>query len=136
MKHRQTALKSIAIVVASLAASSPSFADEQSEGQLAFNNNCRTCHSTDATDNRLGPNLHQIVGRKAGQAEGYDYSSSLAGAEFSWTADKLDAFIASPDAVVPGNNMKPYSGIDDAEVRRAIVSFLESDAKEEAGKKD
>jgi cytochrome c len=35
-------------------------------GQLTFNNACRTCHTTKEGDNRLGPNLHNIIGRKAG----------------------------------------------------------------------
>ncbi len=135
MKHCQFALKSIAVVVASLVASGPSIAADDPEGQLAFNNNCRTCHSTDAADNRLGPNLHQIVGRKVAQAEGYNYSSSLASADFSWTRDKLDAFIAAPESVVPGNNMKPYSGIDDADVRSAIISYLDGGAKPAETKK-
>ena len=34
-------------------------------GQLIFNNACRTCHTTKEGDNRLGPNLHNIIGRKA-----------------------------------------------------------------------
>jgi len=34
-------------------------------GRLAFNNNCRTCHSTKEGDNRLGPSLAHIVGAKA-----------------------------------------------------------------------
>src|SRR6266566_9000404 len=40
-------------------------ADTES-GQLTFNNACRTCHTTKEGDNRLGPNLHNIIGRKAG----------------------------------------------------------------------
>jgi hypothetical protein len=35
-------------------------------GQLIFNNACRTCRTTKEGDNRLGPNLHNIIGRKAG----------------------------------------------------------------------
>jgi hypothetical protein len=35
-------------------------------GQLVFNNACRTCHTTKEGDNRLGPHLYKIVGRKAG----------------------------------------------------------------------
>lgn len=94
------------------------------DGQVAYNNHCRTCHSTDAGDNRLGPNLQGIIGRKAGGAEGYGYSSAFQGADFEWTVEKLDQFIADPNAVVPGNNMKPYSGIGDDKVRSAIIEHL------------
>ena len=53
--------------VLSLLASSATAQDAGAQaGQLLFNNTCRTCHTTQEGDNRLGPNLHGIVGRKAG----------------------------------------------------------------------
>ena len=96
---------------------------EEKDGQMAFNNHCRTCHSTREGDDRLGPSLHGIVGRKAGATE-FRYSDALAKAEFAWTEDRLDAFIEDPDSVVTGHRMKPYAGIGDADLRRAIVGFL------------
>src|SRR5262245_31062809 len=36
-------------------------ADTES-GQLTFNNACRTCHTIKEVDNRLGPNLHNVIG--------------------------------------------------------------------------
>ena len=38
---------------------------DTASGQLVFNNSCRTCHSTKEGDNRLGPHLEKIIGRKA-----------------------------------------------------------------------
>ena len=75
-------------------------------GQLLFNNACRTCHTTNKSDNRLGPNLYKIVGRKAGSLQNYGYSSAMKGADFIWDEEKLDRFIANPEQTVPGNNMK------------------------------
>jgi cytochrome c len=84
-------------------------ADTES-GQLTFNNACRTCHTTKEGDNRLGPNFHNVIGRKAGSLPSYGYSSAMKGADFVWDKEKLDRFIAKPDEFVPGNNMKPYGG--------------------------
>ena len=95
-------------------------------GQQTFNNACRTCHTTKEGDNRLGPNLHNIIGRKAGSLQNYGYSSAMKGADFVWDKDKLDRFIAKPDEVVPGNNMKPYGGLTSAEDRAKVIAFLES----------
>jgi cytochrome c len=53
----------------------PARADAAS-GQLLFNNACRTCHTMKEGDNRLGPNLHKIIGRKAGSLPNYGYSST------------------------------------------------------------
>jgi cytochrome c len=58
-------------------------ADTES-GQLTFNNACRTCHTTKEGDNRLGPNLHNVIGRKAGSLPNYGYSSAMKGADFVW----------------------------------------------------
>jgi cytochrome c2 len=46
-------------------------------GQLVFNNVCRTCHTTREGDNRLGPNLYKIVGRKAGSLQNYGHASAI-----------------------------------------------------------
>jgi cytochrome c len=81
------------------------------QGQIAFNNACRTCHSIKEGDNRLGPSLHGIVGKKAGTTAGYNnYSSAMKDAGLTWDERTLDRFIASPDEMVRGNNMKPYGG--------------------------
>ena len=100
-------------------------ADTES-GQLTFNNACRTCHTTKEGDNRLGPNLHNVIGRKAGSLPTYGYSSAMKGADFVWDKEKLDRFIAKPDELVPGNNMKPYGGLTSAEDRAKVIVFLES----------
>jgi cytochrome c len=103
--------------------------DETRAGKLAFNGSCRTCHSVKEGDNRLGPNLHDIIGREAGSAE-YSYSPAMAASDIEWDAETLDRFIKQPDAVVPGNNMKPYGGISDAEVRASIVDYLMSEGEQ------
>src|SRR5262249_28056360 len=99
-------------------------AAEPAADQVAFNNACRTCHVMREGDNRLGPNLHKVVGRKAGSLPNYGYSSAMKEADFVWDEAKLERFIASPDEVVPGNKMKPYSGLANKEDREKIVAFL------------
>ena len=95
-------------------------------GQLAFNNACRTCHTLREGDNRLGPNLYKIVGRKVGSLPNYFYSSAMKNAGIVWDKATLDRFIANPDQVVPGHGMTPYGGISSAEDRAKIVAFLEA----------
>lgn len=93
-------------------------------GQQAFNNSCRTCHMATEGDNRLGPNLYKIMGRKAGSLPGYAFSSSMKEAGFNWDEERLDRFIENPDQVVPGNSMKPYGGLSSSEDRKRIIGFL------------
>jgi cytochrome c len=101
----------------------------ESAGKLAFNNHCRTCHSLKQGDHRQGPSLHGIVGAKAGASEYGSYSQGIKNSGLTWDAATLERFIEKPDQVVPSNNMKPYAGMTDAEVRRKIVEFLQSQSK-------
>jgi cytochrome c len=103
---------------------------ETDAGQLAFNNACRTCHTMREGDNRLGPNLYKIVGRKAGAVPGYGYSSAMKDAGLVWDKATLDRFIADPDQVVRGHNMKPYGGMGSAEDRARIIAYLEARSAE------
>ena len=131
----RNSLAALAISVCAMAAmASPSTAQApdaaapaaaQSGGEEAFNNACRTCHSVKPGDNRLGPSLSGITGKKAGSSDGFAYSQSLKNSGVTWDAKTLDAFIANPDAVVPSNNMKPYTGISDAALRAKIAAYLE-----------
>ena len=98
--------------------------NESDSGQQAFNNACRTCHLVKEGDNRLGPNLYKIVGRKAGSLPDYAFSNAMKEADFVWDEEKLDRFIAKPDEVVPGNNMKPYSGLASIDARTKVIAFL------------
>jgi len=98
----------------------------QDAAKQIFNNACRTCHTIREDDNRLGPNLHDIFGRKAGSLPNYNYSSAMKDAGFVWGEEKLEQFIAHPDEVVPGNNMKPYGGLASREDRAKIIAFLRS----------
>ena len=114
--------------LALLASFAPALAaEEQSDdGQVAYNNACRTCHSFKAGDNRLGPTLHGIVGRKAGSVEGFAFSPAMKNSGITWDEASLDKFIANPEAVVSGNGMKPFGGIADAGERTKIVNYLKT----------
>jgi cytochrome c len=93
--------------------------------QQAFNNSCRTCHSMKEGDNRLGPNLNKIVGRKAGSLPNYNYSPSMKDAGLVWDQDKLTRFMVKPDEVVSGNKMQPYGGVSADEAAK-VVAYLQS----------
>jgi cytochrome c len=110
MHRMSSAPLALSLAVAMLAVSQPTFGQDPAgkatggdDGQLAFNNACRTCHTTREGDNRLGPNLHKIVGRKAGSLPNYAYSSAMKGADLVWDKAALDRFIANPEQVGRGS---------------------------------
>jgi len=91
-----------------------------------FNNNCLTCHSTKQDDNRLGPHMRGIIGRKAGSLPSYSYPSAMKGANFIWDEEKLERFIVNPEETVPGSNMKPYGGLASAEGGAKLIDYLKT----------
>jgi cytochrome c len=114
------------LLSSSASSQAPPHGADSTAGQQLFNNACRTCHTVKDGDNRQGPNLHGIIGRKTGSLPGYGYSSAMKEAGFAWDADKLDRFMANPDAVVSGNSMKPFGGLASADDRAKIIAFLQS----------
>ena len=118
------------ISLAALAFSAPaSVATAQDDaGQLIFNNTCRTCHTVKEGDNRLGPSLAGVVGRKAGSLPGYSYSDAMKNSGLTWDEATLDRFITNPEAAVAGNNMKPFAGVASADDRAKIIAYLKGQA--------
>jgi cytochrome c len=91
-------------------------------GEKVFEN-CRACHAADGQANEVGPALRGVVGRKAGERDDFRYSPALKRSGIVWNAKTLDAFIADPQQVVPGNRM-PFSGLPDAKERADLIAYL------------
>jgi cytochrome c len=105
------------------AAQMPLPAAMPADGAKLFKQQCGTCHTTDPSEPpRQGPPLNHVIGRQAGKVDGFHYSPALAQAEFAWDADRLDAWLSNPQAVVPGAVM-PYRQ-PKAETRAAIIDYL------------
>jgi cytochrome c len=106
-----------------MAAMSPARAQDAERGKQAFVA-CATCHSIDGS-NGLGPSLRGIVNRISGSVEGFHYSRAMRNAKITWNAPTLNAYLAAPQSVVPGNLM-PFSGIADPAQRDDLIAYLES----------
>lgn len=87
---------------------------------------CAVCHVSEAGKAAtLGPNLFGVAGRAAGTTEGFPYSQAMKDSGVTWDAAKLDAFLTSPQKVVPGTRMA-FGGVADAAKRKEIVDYLMS----------
>jgi cytochrome c len=93
------------------------------DGGTLFKQQCATCHTNNLSDPvRQGPSLFKIVGKPAGKADGFRYSAGFANADFVWDDSKLDAYLANPQAMVPGSIMAYRQ--PKAETRTAIIAYL------------
>jgi cytochrome c oxidase assembly protein subunit 11 len=94
-------------------------------GRQLFAERCAACHAVDA--NKAGPMLGGVVGRKAGSAAGYKYSSALLSADLTWSADNLDRWLADPGKFIAGVKM-PIRVLDSSS-RRDIIAYLETESR-------
>jgi cytochrome c len=99
-----------------------SFTGDATKGEAVFVQ-CKTCHVTDPGQNRIGPSLHNVVGRKAGSVEGYSYSAANKNSGITWTKEKLFQYLEKPQRVVPGTKMA-FAGIPDGQKRADLIEWL------------
>lgn len=111
------------LVVTMAGAQMPLPAARPPDGTTLFKQQCATCHTTNLSDpTRQGPSLFGIVGKPAGKTDGFRYSAGFAEANFVWDDAGLDAYLANPQAMVPGSNMAYRQ--PKAETRTAIIAYL------------
>jgi cytochrome c2 len=93
-------------------------------GPHLFALHCASCHAiADGRRHLIGPDLAGVVGRPIGSVgEPSDALRRLGG---SWTPERLTAFLASPEGMVPGTSMS-FPGLRSAAERSAIIEYLVS----------
>ncbi|HWU02618.1 MAG TPA: c-type cytochrome [Novosphingobium sp.] len=112
----------IAVAMTGAAAAAPAAMAQPARPQ-AFAK-CQACHvAAPGAKSTIGPNLFDVVGRKAGSLPGFTYSPAMKAAGFAWTPQRLDAFLKAPMRDLPGTRM-PFAGLSDAGERAAIVAYL------------
>jgi cytochrome c len=88
---------------------------------------CAVCHQVKPGASGLGPNLHAVVGRKAGTLAGFTYSPAMKASALVWDEATLDRYIEKPQAAVPGTRMA-YPGQSDKAKRAEIIAWLKSNS--------
>jgi cytochrome c len=94
-------------------------------GQRLFRQ-CAVCHNA-APDagHRVGPNLWGVMSAEAGRHPDFSYSRALERANLVWDEETLGAYIADPQAVIPGGRMA-YAGMESPADRRDLIAFLKT----------
>ena len=71
-----------------------------------------------------GPNLHRIFGRVAGKQPGFKYySDTFREADFVWTPELLELWLADPMGMFPDTTMMSL-GVPDAQDRADLIAYL------------
>lgn len=97
-----------------------SSAGNAANGKTLFEKRCTGYHSLD--QNKEGPRLRGVNGRKAGSLADFNYSNQLKASNLTWDEPSLDKWVTNPDAVAPGNDTALY--VSNPQERGDIIQFL------------
>jgi cytochrome c len=102
---------------------SAAHAQDIEAGEASFRK-CRACHSIGVgAQNKIGPRLNGIDGRKCGSVDGYSYSEANRTCPFTWNEAIFLDYIKDPKLKIPGTK-KLFSGIKDETEARNLWSYL------------
>ncbi len=93
-------------------------------GDQLFGVQCSACHDLNAERHGPGPHLVGVIGRRAGEVEGYRFSAAFDSLDVVWTLNSITRFLTDPERFAPGTSMSS-PGIGEAEAR-AIADYLNS----------
>jgi cytochrome c len=85
---------------------------------------CAICHAVN-NQNRIGPHLNGVIGRKAGSVAGFNYSPAMKahGAKTTWNPQTLDVYLTAPQKVVKGTKMA-FAGLANPADRANVIAYL------------
>ena len=106
-------------------ASGSAYAGDADAGKSDFAAACSICHSVQPGQNKIGPTLSGVVGRKTGSVAGYSYSPANASANLTWDNATLDKYLEAPRTMIPGTKMT-YAGVKDPQKRADLISYLDT----------
>lgn len=93
-------------------------------GAAFFDKKCSTCHDIEEDGiHQKGPLLWNVFGRKAGSAEGFEYSEAMKNSGHSWDFATLNYYLTKTEQAVPGRIMN-FTGIPQAEVRANLLAHM------------
>lgn len=118
------AAKTEAVPAAATEVAAAAPAGDPEAGRSVFNK-CKSCHVADSAQNRVGPSLQGIFGRKAATVDGFKYSKDMAEAGekgLVWGDGTLSDFLVDPRGYL-GSQI----GKDRASTRMAFAGLKKED---------
>ena len=114
------------IAVAALIAASMgiALAQDVAKGANVFKQ-CQPCHSIGpGAQNKIGPELNGLDGRKAGTVPNYTFSDANKNSDIVWDETNFNEYIKDPTAKAPGTK-KTLSGLKNEQQANDLWAYLQ-----------
>jgi cytochrome c len=115
----------LAVSMAVVAATTFPGAVRAQDGEALFRRQCATCHAVQAGQNKIGPSVAGIVGKKAASVPGFEYSDAMKAANVTWADDSLAKYLADPKGFVPNGKMV-FAGLKNPDDVQAVIDYLKT----------
>lgn len=111
--------------VAAVMIAAPAWAEgNEARGERLFNQQCKACHTVEKGGaSTVGPNLHGLFGRKAGDEGGYQSSDAMKKSGIVWDDKTIADYLKDPKGKVPGTKMV-YIGLKQDAQQQDMIAFL------------
>jgi cytochrome c len=115
-------------MISALTFAGPALAEDADaeKGKKVFKK-CQACHAVgEGAKNKVGPELNNIVGAKAGSRGDFKYSAAMKEAGENglvWNDENLDKYLKKPRALVPKGKMA-FAGLRKDEDRLNVIAYL------------
>ena len=89
-------------------------------GHQLFDRRCGGCHSLN--NDKEGPRLRGVYGRKAGAVPSFKYSDAVAKSGVTWDDASLDRWLTDPDKFIPEADMDFH--LEKSDERADVIAYL------------
>ncbi len=105
------------------ASSVPGVAQDAQKGKTIFTV-CLVCHAIGpGAQNKIGPELNGLDGRKAGTVPNFDYSDANKNSGIVWNEETFEDYIKNPAAKIPDTKMT-FAGVKNEQQVKDLWAYI------------
>ena len=85
---------------------------------------CAACHLVNkGGENKIGPALYGVIGKKVASKEDYKYSKAMAAYDKNWTFEEMNGYLRKPQSHIKGTKMA-FAGLRKDKDRASVILYL------------